>query len=240
MRTFIAISILLLSVACARRETGAPVRGTDATTASATHTDSSTATHAPALPAPVVITMSDAPAGITGAIPGPANLYAAGTTSVESGIAPTAVRLPENASGTIVFTRVEGTVSCCGEAPSIPPDGSEGTTDINGANTLSGVKHDRRMFLAGVFVGDTAPETTPEAFDFSADKSAFTQLKPELNQVFLIGDGKNRDGIEQRFVIPRGARTLYLGFADGLGFSGNPRYYDDNGGGLNATMKLVP
>lgn len=240
MRKVIIVSILLLSLGCEREEAAAPATETEAPTVAASQTASATDTQPPPKPDPVVVTLSGPAAEVSGAIPAPANLYASGVTTVESGIAPTAVKLPENASGAIVFTRVEGSVSCCGETPSIPPDGSDGATDMNSANNLSAIKHDRRMFLAGVFVADKSPETTPEAIDFSGEKSSFTQLKPSLNQVFLIGDGRNKDGVVQHFVIPAGARTLHLGFADGLGFSGNPRYYDDNKGAFVATMKLVP
>jgi hypothetical protein len=69
--------------------------------------------------------------------------------------------------------------------------------------------------LVGVFLSDAAPNTTPapsENLDFSTAQSRnFSTLRPQIKQIFFIGDGKMDDGItSQRFEVPAGATRLYL------------------------------
>jgi hypothetical protein len=40
----------------------------------------------------------------------------------------------------------------------------------------------------------------------------------------------------QKFVVPKGATMLYLGYADGFSFQGTPGAYGDNKGGLRVTV----
>ncbi|KER10707.1 MAG: hypothetical protein HY22_02500 [[Candidatus Thermochlorobacteriaceae] bacterium GBChlB] len=87
-----------------------------------------------------------------------------------------------------------------------------------------------------VAVGD-AVTSAPERLDFTNNDN-FTQLSPKLNQVFFIGDGKNNQGVVQKFIVPQGATMLFLGFADAAAFQGEPGYYDDNDGAITATVKL--
>ena len=55
-----------------------------------------------------------------------------------------------------------------------------------------------------------------------------------FDQSFFVGDGLTGTGTGtvQRFVIPEGATALYLGFADGNYFAGDPSWYSDNTGSI--------
>ncbi len=67
--------------------------------------------------------------------------------------------------------------------------------------------------LVGIFMDDSAPSNSaaPKNLDFSTDASRdFTTLKPELKQIFFIGDGLNSSGAQQQFIAPKGATRLFL------------------------------
>jgi Flp pilus assembly protein TadG len=69
--------------------------------------------------------------------------------------------------------------------------------------------------LVGVFLSDAAPNASAapsQNLDFStAESRNFSTLRPQLKQIFFIGDGKMDDGITaQRFEVPAGATRLYL------------------------------
>ena len=69
----------------------------------------------------------------------------------------------------------------------------------------------------------------------------FTDLSPEIGQVFFIGDGRTSGGTLQNFHAPTGATRLYLGYADALNFgfpSSTPGSYWDNSGALNVAVSL--
>jgi hypothetical protein len=68
---------------------------------------------------------------------------------------------------------------------------------------------------------------------------SFPELRPQLGQSFFIGDGLTGtdSGSQQRFLVPPGATTLYLGFADGYRFQGTPGWYADNTG--NVVLRLT-
>ena len=65
--------------------------------------------------------------------------------------------------------------------------------------------------LVGVFLDDNAPNTTAtpsQNLDFSTDESRnFTTLKPQLKQLFFIGDGLTDSGVPQNFVAPISGTT---------------------------------
>lgn len=158
------------------------------------------------------------------------------------GMLPSALALAPG--GTVVsFTKVVGKVGCSGDAAFIADGGdcAGGNTDILSTDKIAGiVAHDRTLFLVGLFTGPKLPAKAPDRLDFSPGKlgNAFPQLKPQLGQVFFIGDGKTgtNAGVVQKFVIPAGATTLWLGYADAYGFQGNPGAYGDNKGGLAVSV----
>ena len=174
-----------------------------------------------------------------------ADIFSAGMAKADGGRGgklPSKITLAPGGT-TITFTKVVGKVGCSGDAAFIADGGdcAGGDTDIQSTRNVAGIiAHDRTLFLVGLFVGPKLPAKVPERLDFSPDKqgSAFASLSPKLGQVFFIGDGKTGtgSGVIQKFVIPSGATTLYLGYADAYGFHGTPGAYGDNKGGLGVTM----
>lgn len=188
-----------------------------------------------------------------------ANLYRAGSAGAQGGTAPLAIPIDPSGSGTLSFPslRVQ-TPPKAGDAwPEI--DTADGATqqfetprgtNISAFGGLSGIRVDRFMFLAGVFVSETTPSenNAPESLDFrpvgttpASLGTQFEQLAPKLNQVFYIGDGWTDAGALQRFVAPQGATRLLLGFVDGEFFGSEeaspPGFYDDNTGAIRATLE---
>lgn len=84
--------------------------------------------------------------------------------------------------------------------------------------------------LIAVFVDDNGPSgTAPPGLDFSTPTARnFSELSPQLNQVFFVGDGKDSSGNLQQFVVPPGATRLFFGFADA-------HCWRDNAGGFHVT-----
>jgi len=76
--------------------------------------------------------------------------------------------------------------------------------------------------LVGVFTNGTQP-VDPAPAQLNSGVS-FKTLSPGLNQIFWIGDGLTGTGTgkRQKFIVPTGAATLYLGVADGFGWANNP------------------
>jgi Flp pilus assembly protein TadG len=86
--------------------------------------------------------------------------------------------------------------------------------------------------LVGVFLSDEAPNLTaaPKNLDFSTPESRdFQELKPELKQIFFIGDGVDSQGRPQAFVAPKGATRLYLATWD---------FYEWNNNSGSRTVKV--
>ncbi|HEX8916772.1 MAG TPA: TadG family pilus assembly protein [Humisphaera sp.] len=86
--------------------------------------------------------------------------------------------------------------------------------------------------LVGVFLSDDAPNLTaaPKNLDFSTPESRdFQELKPELKQIFFIGDGLDASGRPQTFVAPKGATRLYLATWD---------FYEWNNNSGSRTVKV--
>lgn len=111
------------------------------------------------------------------------------------------------------------------------PDGNLNWIEHN----FVGSEHGKSNLIApinsviAVFLDDTQPNLAgpvPATLDFSdpADRD-FTILKPELRQVFFIGDGRASDGTVQQFVTPAGATRLYIGMMDGYEWNNNVGKY---------------
>ena len=82
--------------------------------------------------------------------------------------------------------------------------------------------------LAGVFLGPDQPDLSqpPSGLDFGvggnvADGINYTDLSPDLKQVFFIGDGLTDAGASQQITPPAGATRLYLGTNDLEGWYDN-------------------
>lgn len=170
-----------------------------------------------------------------------ANLFGAGLDRPPApgggggGLLPSVITLPSGGARFVTFPCAGGVTDPTGGVPTVGPAGFAGPpTDVSSAGGISGMRFDDRvMFLAGVFISDAAPtEPAPERLDFTGEDD-FLRLEPELGQTFYIGDGAGKT-----FVAPNGATRLYLGFVDAAGFVGEPGWYSNNRGALEATVAI--
>jgi hypothetical protein len=126
------------------------------------------------------------------------------------------------------------------------PAGSTTSTNLNSVGGISGIVDDSNsFFLVGVFVSASEPQDpAPSPLDFSSSALGenFSTLSPQLNQTFFIGDGLtgHGTGATQVFNVPATATRLFIGFADGAFFTGDPGNYSDNSGSLSVTVNIVP
>lgn len=87
-------------------------------------------------------------------------------------------------------------------------------TDVGPTNERSGTRHRGRMAILGVFLpGIDRAHSVPVSLDFVASGTDFTELRPELYQVFFVGDGLTSAGQRQKFWCPDDGVILALGFA---------------------------
>jgi hypothetical protein len=173
-----------------------------------------------------------------------ANIFGAGRDEVPpspggggSGVKPPVWQLPKGSDRVVTLPSVTGQVTpIVGRAGSNGPEGDGiGATDVYSWHGISGIVHRRNgMFLVGVFLGDRPPDgDAPRRLNFTK-RERFKSLAPSIGQTFLIGDGRGRS-----FVVPAGASRLYLGFADGYYYTGNPGWYGNNDGKLDATVEMA-
>lgn len=97
-------------------------------------------------------------------------------------------------------------------------------TQVNGGELGKSNMYAPINALVGVFLSDQDPRNMPlpETLDFRSDASRdFAELRPKLNQVFFIGDGKRSNGEPQRFIVPEGATRFYLANWDGYEWNNN-------------------
>ena len=73
----------------------------------------------------------------------------------------------------------------------------------------------------------------PPRLDYS-DGEELDALEPRIAQTFLVGDGKGRS-----YSVPPKATRLFLGFADGFYYKGDPGWYDNNGGTLDVSVDVA-
>eukprot|EP00906_Rhabdomonas_costata_P018711 RCo027287 len=105
---------------------------------------------------------------------------------------------------------------------------------------ISAYKAPKQLALVGVFLGSGGNTgIPPAAIDFSALGLGFTQLSPQLGQVFYIGDGwtgtSAGSGTQQNFIVPAGATTLYLGIAEGCDNFVTASCYTGNAGSFSVS-----
>jgi hypothetical protein len=163
---------------------------------------------------------------------GTSDIFLAGQTSLPSpdfpgnpgATGPGAGSLPVAISvyaGEVLDITATGTVSCClGGSPTNGPDGGGlgGGTSISGFGNVGAYVSGVQMALLGVFGGAI---TTPW-------------------MAFQIGSS------DLDIVVPAGATTLYLGFADANGFNSandannGPGWYNDNTGSLTVNVTPLP
>ena len=176
-------------------------------------------------------------------VPGKANIFGAGRERPPApggggaGVLPRRWTLEGTTAPRVVtFPRIAGTVSPIDASESNGPGGDRiGPTDVSSYRGISGIRHQRNgMFLVGVFLPDAdLLDHAPRRLDFTK-RDRFQTLAPRIGQTFLIGDGKVRS-----YRVPPGTTRLYVGFADGYLYTGEPGWYDNNGGRLSVTVKLA-
>ena len=210
------------------------------------------------------LTATADPGGVTLTVDSRCNIYGAGhavppdPSGRGAGVLPVSIPIAWKQGLTYWFSAT-GIVSANSDGdPGHGPDGGDyfPPTCINPYGGLGGIKSDNTMFLVGVFLDDTEPQDpAPPTLNFGSidntacntpygeqeveDMTSFTQLTPQLRQVFFIGDGMTGTGtgILQRLVVPAGATRLFLGFADG--FIGDPGGFEDNAGSVIVTIHTL-
>ena len=198
-----------------------------------------------ARPSPVATATAAEPRGELGrpmTVPGTANIYGAGREEPPApagggpGDLPPRWLLPHLPNRIITFSKITGRISPISDTEDNSAAGDRiGPTDITSYRGISGIVHRRNgMFLVGVFLPDVELiDHAPPRLDFTKRKR-FRTLAPRIGQTFLVGDGAGRS-----YEIPVGATRLYLGFADGYLYEGEPGWYGNNGGALSVTVKLT-
>lgn len=115
-----------------------------------------------------------------------------------------------------------------------PAGDLKGPTNINSFAGISGIVHrGNGMFLVGVFLTDEEPGVAPKPLDFT-DGEDFETIEPEIGQVFFVGDGEGKT-----FIPPPAATRLFLGFADGYLYTGDPGWYGNNAGQVQVTVTIA-
>lgn len=97
-----------------------------------------------------------------------------------------------------------------------------GTHNASAENGISDIRAPMNS-LVGVFLGAEQPnkDSAPSTLYFSEALRNYFTISPQLKQVFLIGNGRNNMGIQQRVIVPSGAKRLYLGIMDGCNWRDN-------------------
>jgi hypothetical protein len=107
----------------------------------------------------------------------------------------------------------DGEISDIGHNNATPDGNNSYTSTFYNENGIADMKAPINA-LVGVFLDDNQPNLTPapaKNLDFSTSASRdFSTLKPDLKQIFFIGDGMNSNGQTQEFVVPQGATRLFL------------------------------
>ena len=186
-------------------------------------------------------------------VSGQANIFAAGSSLLADGLAPSEYDFSTAYPSVLSFSSVTGAVS--GDLGAFPFNGPDGGTAgvlnhfVSGNAGISGISGNISTFyLAAVFLGPNQPlAPAPPSLDFGygAVGIGFTTLSPEIGQVFFIGDGLTGTGTgaTQQFFVPDGATRLFLGIADNSGVYGAPAgFYSDNAGQYQTifTIAVVP
>jgi Flp pilus assembly protein TadG len=129
---------------------------------------------------------------------------------------------------TITFDALNGGANNSNSQVRYSADGNKGGVIDNFGGNENGMSNIRAPINAviAVFIADGRPDqngtVTPPMLDFSTASSRdFQTLRPALNQVFFIGDGRRDNGEIQHFVVPQGATRLFIGTMDGWEWSNN-------------------
>lgn len=170
--------------------------------------------------------LSGMPPGSIASVNNPHNSpdYAGNTSNPRQ--SPLAVSIALTEGMALTFDNIDGTVRHDPNLPYFNPDGE--LTDIgrNTAGSENGIADVTAPIncLVGVFLSDSQPNLTsaPRSLNFSTAASRdFDTLRPELKQIFFIGDGRNSNNEHQSFIVPRGATRLFLATWDFFEWNNN-------------------
>ncbi len=191
--------------------------------------------------------------GFGGAITvnGTDDIFYAGQSSTGTGLGtlPSFIPLGTLNPQFVQFTSITGSANFCGGSSSCNvasadgianPYGGTGTNFSAPGTGVSGIQYTgQAFFLVGAFTNGSAPSgAAPGTLSYDSSSALLGNYAPVLNQLFFVGDGQWTGG-QQFFVVPSGATSLYLGFADGTpGFSGTVGAYADNSGSFIANFQL--
>jgi hypothetical protein len=128
---------------------------------------------------------------------------------------PWEVNIPLTPGDALNFDSISGDARHDPNLADYAPDGQLDDIGTNSAGAENGISNLRAPInaLVGIFLTDDKPSMTsaPSMLDFSTDQSRnFSTLSPKLKQLFFIGDGLNKNGVKQAFIVPPGATRLYL------------------------------
>lgn len=174
-------------------------------------------------------------------VPGTANPYLAGAAGGTEILSDTA---PQQSAPEVIPNRID----CLSEGsklsfdvsgqitfdPGESPTSADGRFGDNGGNQAFGGKSGfvaPMNSLVGVFTGDVQGSGLGDFASFESQNRK--TYSPALGSIFFIGDGKASDGTVQTFIVPRGAKHLYLGVSDRF-------EWNDNSGQLTGSILWRP
>jgi hypothetical protein len=176
-------------------------------------------------------------------VPATADLFAAGLKAPPDlpgggGTLPPGLRFAPRANQVLTFQQVNGEVTWGSDF--FGPAGDPSLkTNIFALGGISGLVAPGWIFLAGVFLGPGPPAQPPPPRLRMDNAPRLTTVRPKLQQVFYVGDGRSERGDVRTYVVPANATRLYLGFLDAPGSASTPGYYRDNEGSLRVTFRIA-
>lgn len=189
-------------------------------------------------------------------VPATANPYFAGVTAATAinyqafvGDGSNPLDVPAKSAPVLVATAVDGCVrggmSLSFTVSGHIAHGGDAGTDANG-DTSAATSHALHAYLGksdviapinsllGVFLTDKDPshEPAPATLDFSTEQARnYEDLRPEIGQIFYIGNGKTSAGAFKKVVVPATATRLYFAIMDGY-------QWNNNHGALTGALKI--
>jgi hypothetical protein len=176
-------------------------------------------------------------------VPATADLFAAGLKAPPDlpgggGTLPPVLRFAPRANQVLTFQQVNGDVTW-GSDPFGPAGDPTMKTNIFALGGISGLVAPGWIFLAGVFLGPGPPAKPPPPRLRMDNAPRLITVRPKLQQVFYVGDGRSERGDVRAYVVPAKATRLYLGFLDAAGPAKPPGYYQDNDGSLKVSFSIA-
>ena len=152
------------------------------------------------------------------------------------GLPPVLVLLNQFSNAPVLTMMSSGSVAFCPSCGNFGPDGANFSLSGPDYNGISGITNFTGRGLTAVFTDDSEPSNpAPPSLDFAVIGTNYTQLAPQLRQMFFIGDGV-AGGVPQQIQVPPGATRLYFGLVDGFTFQDTPDGYSDNTGSFTVTI----